>query len=269
MTETRGPEVFSTQRKFHCLFKGRDSTLRVAPFRILCRLDGPARMHLCKQERSSRNKESHIAIQITMERSHAHTETGRAGRAIEQGQAYLSAMTSHPRQKYSIWRKRWKTATPRASAAAGNPPAYSTGPSREFLPNQIPATTTPQRQDLYSAVKKPPTSHHTQGQPACSAARDSQDGVRAPGQAPWPQGVQVLGRRSLARLEIRPQALLHERGHQVFSHVDGAQPDHPHWLQLRRRQLLHAAVVQPDPRPGLPDMGLLQLGDRSFLVPDL
>jgi hypothetical protein len=47
------------------------------------------------------------------------------------------------------------------------------------------------------------------------------DGLRATGEAPQLEGVQVFRRRPLAAIAICSQAILYPRRYKMFSHVDG------------------------------------------------
>lgn len=83
------------------------------------------------------------------------------------------------------------------------------------------------------------------------------DGVRPSRQASKSEAIQILRRRPLAALALRPQALLHPLCHKMLPHVDGPEPDHPDRLQLRHHKRADAAVVYADAGSGLSELGVL------------
>ena len=55
----------------------------------------------------------------------------------------------------------------------------------------------------------------------------------------------------------------------MLSHVHGAEPDYLDWFQFRDCEHADAAVVQPDAGPGLPFMGVCELGPGPVSISDI
>lgn len=69
------------------------------------------------------------------------------------------------------------------------------------------------------------------------------DGLRATGEAPQLEGVQVFRHRPLAAIAICSQAILYPRRYKMFSHVDGTQSHHIDWFQFRGVEHVDLVVV--------------------------